>query len=225
MTDQRSGKVIVGSLQAAAMITFLLLSLLLIDVMESQTVVTLEGNRTFNLLNETAEPTNVSWTRDERNQMEGKLMSNQTSDIITEEDERFQDQGSRSLSRKCMQEELVFFSHIYCGDPFHADMLSIGTENWCLLQNVIRPYHILTHCLEKLSEIFGCFYPNSDTQEFFLDVHSLYFHNCSREEFPVEDAPDSVVATLTLIPISIIPLLVYLLVRSSAKASSNTDHS
>lgn len=43
---------------------------------------------------ETAEPTNVSWTREERNQMEDKLMSNQTSDIITEED------GNFSKSRK-----------------------------------------------------------------------------------------------------------------------------
>lgn len=43
---------------------------------------------------ETAEPTNVSWTRDERNQIEDKLMSNQTSDIITEEN------GDFSKSRK-----------------------------------------------------------------------------------------------------------------------------
>lgn len=86
-----------------------------------------------------------------------------------------------------------------------------------------RPYHTLTHCLETISEFFNCFYPNSDTQEFFLHVHSLYFHNCSREEFHMEDAPDSLVVALTLIPISLIPVLVYLLLWSSAAASSSTD--
>lgn len=38
------------------------------------------------LLVETVKPTNVSWTKDEMNRLEGELMSNQTSDIVTEED-------------------------------------------------------------------------------------------------------------------------------------------
>ena len=71
--------------------------------------------------------------------------------------------------------------------------------------------------------MLDCFYPNLDTQEFFLNVHSLYFHNCSREEFYEEDAPTGLVVTLTLLPISLIPLLVYLLVWNAAAASSSTD--
>lgn len=85
-----------------------------------------------------------------------------------------------------------------------------------------REYHTLTHCLMTMSEVCGCFYPNPDTQELFLHVHSLYFHNCSREEEDLEDAPYGVVVTLTLVPISLIPVLVYLLVWRLAAASSNT---
>lgn len=154
---------------------------------------------------ETAEPTNVSWTKDERNRTEDELMINQTSDFITEEDgdvffkagnghpyqqlhvsctypdmsdvrnislsgkkegkklnkpwndksvlsyftERFQDHQSRSSHRKCVREELVYYSHIHCGDPFHADMSSVGAENWCLLQNVIRYWQKYQHFIMK----------------------------------------------------------------------------
>lgn len=39
----------------------------------------------------------------------------------------------------------------------------------------------------------------------------------------MEDAPGSLVFTLTLIPLSLIPPLLYLLVWSSAAASGSTD--
>lgn len=52
--------------------------------------------------------------------------------------ENFQDQESRSLYGGCERGAMVYFSHIHCGEPFHANMLSVGAENWCLLQNVAR---------------------------------------------------------------------------------------
>lgn len=52
--------------------------------------------------------------------------------------ESFQDpQGQRSF-QECNQELLVKDSHLYCGVPFQDEMSSLGPENWCLLQSVIR---------------------------------------------------------------------------------------
>lgn len=70
-------------------------------------------------------------------------------------------------------------------------------------------------CLERLSHFVDCYYPNPDIEDFFLHVHSLYFHNCSKEELLLVDAPDGLVIALTLIPVSLIPVLVYLVVWKS----------
>lgn len=70
----------------------------------------------------------------------------------------------------------------------------------------------MTKCLEELSQMVGCFYPNADIQDFFLHIHSLYFQNCSNKELLLLDAPDGLVIALTLIPVSLIPVLVYLVV-------------
>ncbi|XP_003961117.2 receptor activity-modifying protein 3 isoform X1 [Takifugu rubripes] len=207
------------------MICFLLLSLLVVDVTETQnTQGTFEGNQTFNLLNTTVEPTNATFTlkKDGWEEMEEELKNNKTSDI-TEEDESFQDPEYPRLFLECNQEALVEGSHLHCGVPFQVEMSSLGPENWCLLPNVISPYYRMAQCLEILSSYYSCFYPNPDVQEYFLHIHSLYFHNCSKEEVHLEDAPEGLVVALTLIPISLIPVLLYLMIWKLSVTSSTTN--
>lgn len=71
-------------------------------------------------------------------------------------------------------------------------------------------------CLEFLSHQVSCYYPNPDIQGFFVYMHSLYFRNCTvEEEVLLEDAPHELVVALTLVPVSLIPILVYLVVWKS----------
>ncbi|XP_034049357.1 uncharacterized protein LOC117530576 [Thalassophryne amazonica] len=146
---------------------------------------------------------------------EFELEKNQTLTVITEDDERFQDADYSFPHLNCQTELQVFYSHRFCGEAFHQHMMNITSERWCVLENVIRLYNDLTLCLENVSTIVGCFYPNSNIQDFFLYIHSLYFQNCSKEEEPFVDAPHSVVVILTLIPVSLIPVMVFLVVWRS----------
>nr|XP_046232134.1 uncharacterized protein LOC124052207 isoform X2 [Scatophagus argus] len=143
-----------------------------------------------------------------------ELQSNQTS-FIPEDDENFQKQETEFPFRHCDQDMLVIYSHSICGAAFHAEMQSISSENWCVLENIIRPYNDMTHCVEKVSYVSSCYYPNPNVQEFFLDIHSIYFHNCSSEALLLVDAPRRTVIALTVIPVSFIPLLVYLVISNS----------
>lgn len=71
-------------------------------------------------------------------------------------------------------------------------------------------------CLEELSYIVHCYYPNPEIQGFFVYMHSLYFHNCTvEEEVLLEDAPYELVVALTLVSVSLIPILIYLVVWNS----------
>ncbi|XP_022598021.1 receptor activity-modifying protein 1-like [Seriola dumerili] len=208
------------------MILYLLFLLLIIGIEESQTanmteeLGKVERNQTFTVstkYNSTMTPGNVtsSLYRDEKSQIEDELLNNQTSTVITEDDETFQDQESRSPHEHCQQDLLVQYSHSYCGAAFQKEMLTISTDNWCLLESITKPYSEVTYCLEKLSGLVGCYYPNPDTQDFFLHIHSYYFQNCTSDELPLEDAPHGLVMALTLIPVSLIPILVYLVVWKS----------
>ncbi|XP_040923091.1 receptor activity-modifying protein 1-like isoform X2 [Toxotes jaculatrix] len=203
------------------MILYLLFPLLIIGTEESQTANMTEeernkvqGNQTFSVStanNNMMKPDNVTSTlyKDERSQIEKELQNNQTSQIIAEEDENFQDQENLFVFRQCHQGLLVNLSHIICGEAFQSEMLKMSPENWCVLENIIRPYSDMTYCLEQLSALTGCYYPNPSIQDFFIQIHSSYFHSCTGERV-FDDAPHTVVMTLTLIPVSLI--LVYLLV-------------
>ncbi|TDG97715.1 hypothetical protein EPR50_G00210730 [Perca flavescens] len=179
-----------------------------------------EGNQTLRespANNSAIKPDNVtsSLYKDEKSVIEDELQNNQTSNVIREDDENFQDQENEVAGQLCKVDKLEEYSHLICGEIFHSEMLSISTENWCVLGDVIRPYNNMTVCLEMLSNLVGCYYPNPTIQDFFLYIHSNYFVNCSKEEVPLEDAPQGMVIALTLIPVSLIPLLVYMVVWKS----------
>ncbi|XP_070708425.1 receptor activity-modifying protein 3 [Pempheris klunzingeri] len=152
--------------------------------------------------------------REEKSQIEDELLNNQTS-VITEDDENFQDQENEFLGRRCHRDLLVQYSYGLCAANFHKEMFSVGPEKWCVLEHIIRPYNIMTMCLEMLSNSVGCYYPNPDIQDFFIQIHSDYFQNCSMDELLPVDAPQGLVIALTLIPVSLIPALVYLVVWKS----------
>uniref|UniRef100_UPI0037E787CB receptor activity-modifying protein 1 n=1 Tax=Semicossyphus pulcher TaxID=241346 RepID=UPI0037E787CB len=209
------------------MILNLLLPALILCFVESKTANVTEeelsrvqGNQTF--IETTADyssvkPGNVtsSLYKDGQSQIEDELLNNQTSAFVKEDDEDFQDQEIKFPGRRCPQDQLVNSSHGLCGKIFHMEMMSISTKNWCDLDYIIRPYNTMTVCLEMVSDYLGCYYPNPNIQDFFLKIHSHYFHNCSTEEHLLVDAPQTLVIALTLIPISFIPLLVYLVVWKS----------
>lgn len=74
----------------------------------------------------------------------------------------------------------------------------------------------MTLCLEEVSKILGCFYPNPQIQDVFISMHEEYFHNCTKEEVQdIVDPPEEVMVTLILVPVSLIPILVYMVVRNS----------
>ncbi|XP_019962893.2 receptor activity-modifying protein 1 isoform X1 [Paralichthys olivaceus] len=199
------------------MILYLLCPLLIAGI-KSQTVnVTVEErsraerNQTFNVSTDIFPSENLT---DVMSRIENELENNNQT-LITEDNESFQDQDMFLPPGRCQKDALVEYGHSICEAKFHKEMLSIGSENWCQLDSISSLYSGLTHCLESLSDITGCFYPNPETQDLFLFVHSRYFQNCTKEELVFEDAPHWVVMVLTLIPVSLIPFLVYLVVWKS----------
>ncbi|KAI3365718.1 hypothetical protein L3Q82_010159 [Scortum barcoo] len=218
VTDRPRGLALTPS-PASTVILYLLLPVLILGFVESQIANVTKGdfgkrNETFRESsdNSTLKPANVSGLHVNKSWIEDELQKNDTSGVITEDEENFQERENELAARLCHRDVLVKYSDAFCGEKFHLEMTLISRDKWCVLENIIRPYNDMTLCLEKLSNMVGCYYPNRDVQDVFLHVHSFYFQNCSQEAKLVDDAPQGLVIALTLIPVSIIPILVYLVV-------------
>ncbi|XP_015217430.2 receptor activity-modifying protein 2 [Lepisosteus oculatus] len=121
----------------------------------------------------------------------------------------------QSFSLHCNETLLEEFS-MYCWLPFHGDMSLMQKDSLCDWNKVIRSYNTLTICMQHVTEMLSCYYPNPKVQDFFLQIHSQYFQNCTEEEEEVfTDPPEAVVLTLIIVPVCLIPVLVTLVVWKS----------
>lgn len=141
-------------------------------------------------------------------ELQSKISTNGT----FEEDENFQEEQNYYNFQNCNETALKEVADQYCSDPFHETMTDMGNESWCDWKWVIRPYHDMTLCLETVTNYLGCSFPNHGIKDIYLKAHSLYFQDCFTEEQLSLDAPAEVVVTLTLIPIGLMVILVFIVV-------------
>ncbi|XP_008313170.1 receptor activity-modifying protein 1 [Cynoglossus semilaevis] len=199
------------------MISYLILSLLISGLKESQQTNTTEEETSLTrnqteVLSPDANTTS-GFSGDEKIQLEKELQDNETS-VITEDEEMFLDQDN-SPHKPCARQQLLNYSQEFCETEFYLQMMQLGPDKWCHLESISKAYSSLSICVEMVSSHLRCFYPNAGTQDFFIHIHSLYFQNCTKKDLAPEDAPGWVVMVLTLIPVSLIPVLVYLVVWKS----------
>ncbi|KAK2855418.1 hypothetical protein Q7C36_007287 [Tachysurus vachellii] len=148
----------------------------------------------------------------------GKFFEENIKDNVTFEDqEDFQDQEKIHHYGQCNETLLRHFGKEICSDHFDLFMSVLGEENWCNWEMVLNSYHDLTYCLEQVCAVVAhCYYPNAVVQEMFVEVHKQYFSLCGTKEEVLPDAPARVVLVLTLLPVSVIPILVYMVIWKSS---------
>ncbi|XP_052398129.1 receptor activity-modifying protein 3 isoform X2 [Carassius gibelio] len=128
--------------------------------------------------------------------------------------ENFQNQSFQKRFSHCREEKLKDYCR-NCSEIFSEVMSEIGGENWCIMEIVIRYYNQLTVCMDIVSSLSDCFYPNHVVEQEFVKIHQQYFSLCRNEE-DLLDAPAGVVLVSTLLPILLIPFIVYIVVWKSS---------
>uniref|UniRef100_A0A9J7X2T0 Si:ch73-334d15.2 n=1 Tax=Cyprinus carpio carpio TaxID=630221 RepID=A0A9J7X2T0_CYPCA len=146
-------------------------------------------------------------------QKQDKSFSTARPNVTYEDNENFQTQGFQHYSH-CDEEILTHYGG-QCKEMFHDSMSELGKENWCNMEMVIRNYNKLTECIEYVCSLATCFYPNPVVEQLFVRIHRQYFSSCNNEE-DLTDAPAGVVLISTLLPILLIPFIVYIVVWKSS---------
>ncbi|KAF4087529.1 hypothetical protein AMELA_G00071840 [Ameiurus melas] len=148
------------------------------------------------------------------------ILEDKTNDNATHEDqEAFQNQESIHHYRNCNESFFIMYGKELCISSFHNHMINLTQEDWCEWDMVLGYYNQLTSCMEIVAKWAQCYYPNNIVQEMFVEVHNQYFSSCVTKEdtFPdASDAPPTVVLILTLLPVSVIPILVYVVIWKSS---------
>ncbi|KAK2870368.1 hypothetical protein QQF64_021666 [Cirrhinus molitorella] len=142
------------------------------------------------------------------------FLNTERPDVMYESNENFQTQEYQKPYFPCNEEDLEDYGG-KCRINFNESMSELGKENWCNMEMVIRNYNKLTECMETESFLSGCFYPNRVVEQLFVKIHQQYFSLCSNEE-DLSDAPAGVVLVSTLLPILLLPFIVYIVVWKSS---------
>ncbi|GCC38760.1 receptor activity-modifying protein 2 [Chiloscyllium punctatum] len=119
--------------------------------------------------------------------------------------------------------ELLFnVSYEYCGKPFEKSIQNTGQLQWCSWTAIASFYNTLTECSEIIMEYYGSYWPNEAGEKLLILMHNHYFKDCILEEVPtLSDPPENIVLGLIMVPISIIPIIVTLVVWCNKNTEAN----
>ncbi|XP_052452219.1 receptor activity-modifying protein 1 isoform X1 [Carassius gibelio] len=143
-----------------------------------------------------------------------RIVLEERHNVTYEDNENFQNQDSPIHYSYCHEEVLNYYGGL-CWEIFNVNMSELGKDNWCNMEMVIRNYNMLTECVENVCYALKCFYPNHVMEELFVRIHQQYFSSCNNEE-DLPDAPAGVVLISTLLPILLIPFIVYIVIWKSS---------
>ncbi|XP_036409172.1 receptor activity-modifying protein 1-like [Megalops cyprinoides] len=101
-----------------------------------------------------------------------------------------------------------------CFYSFQHAMESLTDTHWCTWNYVKSPYNTFTLCSEDMADCLHIPWPNQLVEETFVYIHSMYFRDCPLEVLP--DAPPSVIFTLVITPICLIPVMVILVMLKTS---------
>ncbi|NXM74489.1 RAMP2 protein, partial [Serilophus lunatus] len=102
-----------------------------------------------------------------------------------------------------------------CWDYFVHLMGNVSASELCEWKVISRPYSELQDCLETSADRLSYGYPNALADQYILQSHHRYFHNCTLEHSVYLDPPEDVLLAMIIAPICLIPFLVTLVIWRS----------
>lgn len=81
-----------------------------------------------------------------------------------------------------------------------------------------RLYGELTNCTFLVAQKMECFWPNRLVDEFFIQVHRHYFHDCSLSGRLLRDPPNRILGPFIVVPILVTLLMTALVVWRSKRS-------
>ncbi|KAG7503617.1 receptor activity-modifying protein 1 [Solea senegalensis] len=106
----------------------------------------------------------------------------------------------------------------FCLAKFRLDMQELDQRRWCNWEDTVELYGDLTNCTYLVALKMECFWPNQMVDEFFIQVHKHYFHDCSLSGRLLRDPPNRILGPFIVVPILVTLLMTALVVWRSKRS-------
>ncbi|MFT7818224.1 receptor activity-modifying protein 1 [Arapaima gigas] len=106
----------------------------------------------------------------------------------------------------------------FCLTKFRLDMEGLDRHDWCSWEDTVETYGELTNCTYMIALKMDCFWPNRLVDEFFIDIHRHYFHNCALSGRLLRDPPNRILGPFIVVPILVTLLMTALVVWRSKRS-------
>ncbi|KAG9339549.1 hypothetical protein JZ751_023693 [Albula glossodonta] len=106
----------------------------------------------------------------------------------------------------------------FCLAKFRMDMQALDQNQWCSWEDTVDLYGELTNCTYVIALKMNCFWPNRLVDMFFIQVHQLYFRNCSLSGRLPQDPPNRIMGPFILVPVLVTLLMTALVVWRSKRS-------
>ncbi|XP_024919684.1 receptor activity-modifying protein 1 isoform X3 [Cynoglossus semilaevis] len=106
----------------------------------------------------------------------------------------------------------------FCLAKFKLDMQELDQRQWCSWEDTVELYGDLTNCTYLVALKMDCFWPNRLVDEFFIQVHKHYFHDCSLSGRLLRDPPNRILGPFIVVPVLVTLLMTALVVWRSKRS-------
>ncbi|KAJ8415071.1 hypothetical protein AAFF_G00007690 [Aldrovandia affinis] len=106
----------------------------------------------------------------------------------------------------------------FCLTKFRLDMQALEQYHWCSWEDTVELYGQLTNCTYVVALKMDCFWPNRLVDTFFIQVHQLYFQDCSLSGRLLQDPPNRILGPFILVPVLVTLLMTALVVWRSKRS-------
>ncbi|KAM4561541.1 receptor activity-modifying protein 1 isoform X2 [Fundulus heteroclitus] len=106
----------------------------------------------------------------------------------------------------------------FCLAGFREGMQELDPSQWCSWEDTAELYEGLTNCTYLCAEKMSCYWPNRIVDEFFIQVHRHYFHDCSMSGRRLRDPPNRILGPFIVVPILVTLLMTALVVWRSKRS-------
>ncbi|XP_078394734.1 receptor activity-modifying protein 3 [Cetorhinus maximus] len=125
-------------------------------------------------------------------------------------------QSEGKTKRICNKTLMLEVVHL-CGYQFESELNRMNSSDWCNFTLIAGYYDIFSQCTESFTEEVDCFWPNPQVENYVINIHKLFFSNCTLEMIIFQDPPDKILIILITVPILLTIVMIALVVWCSKR--------
>ncbi|XP_051872208.1 receptor activity-modifying protein 3-like [Pristis pectinata] len=106
----------------------------------------------------------------------------------------------------------------WCGYLFENQLNEMNSSDWCNFTLIAGYYSTFSFCTEFSTESVYCYWPNPQVEKYVINIHKLFFSNCTSEIIIFQDPPDDILFILITVPICLTIVMIAVVVWCSKRS-------